>query len=313
LEYIENRGQVAGADPAAVSQQAKKRQINQIGTLGSGNHYLEVQYVEEIFDWETAKIFGLAPQQILVSIHCGSRGLGHQIGTDYLKILEAAAKKYQIPIRERELVCAPISSPEGRQYFAAVNAGINCAFANRQVITHLTRQSFARIMGVKPESITTFYEVGHNTVKQEKHLLDGVGKELMVHRKGATRAFGPGNLEVPAKYRPVGQPVLIGGTMGTHSYILHGTAQGMAETFGSACHGAGRAMSRMAAIKTFRADNLVQNLKNQGIIIKGHSKAGLAEEAPESYKDVDLVVNVMHEAGIIRKVAKLKPLICIKG
>jgi len=313
LEYTEENGCIDNARPANVSLKAKQRQFKQIGTLGSGNHYLEVQLVETIYDEKVAQVYRLAKDQILVSIHCGSRALGHQIGTDYLKILESASRKYKIFIRERELVCAPFKSAEGAEYFTAVNCGINCAFANRQALTHLTRLALRHALGIKAEEIKVFYDIGHNTVKVEKHLVDGAETKLLVHRKGATRAFGPGRAEIPEKYRSVGQPVLVGGTMGTHSYILHGTDLGMQETWGSACHGAGRVMSRMQAKRQWRADSLVQELKKQGIIIKGHSKAGLAEEAPGSYKDVDQVVNVMHNAGIAMKVAKVKPLIVIKG
>src|SRR3990172_4939495 len=231
LEYIEERGKIANARPENVSDKAKKRQLKQLGTLGSGNHYLEVQYVEEIFDAAAAKAFGLHQDQVIIFVHCGSRAYGHQIGSDYLQTLEAAAKKYAIPIRERELVCAPFNSPEGQKYYTAVNCGINMAFANRQAITHLTRLAFERAVGLKPEEITTLYEIAHNTVKVERHNVDGQEKELVVHRKGSTRAFGPNRPEVPAAYRAVGQPVLIGGTMGTHSYILHGTDKTMSDTF----------------------------------------------------------------------------------
>lgn len=312
LEHIEENGKVDGADPNNVSVKAKQRQFRQVGTLGSGNHYLEVQYVEQVFDEQAAKAYGLFQDQILVSIHCGSRALGHQIGTDYLKTLEVASKKYRIPIRERELVCAPIKSPEGKSYFSAVNAGINCAFANRQAIAHLTREAF-KVINVKPEEIQTFYEIGHNNVKLEKHDVDGKTKELLVHRKGSTRAFGPGREEVPKAYRRIGQPVLVGGTMGTSSYILHGTQLGMDETFGSAIHGAGRTMSRNQAKRQWRGDQVVQELAKKGIIIKGHSLSGVAEEAPNAYKVVDQVVDVMHYSGVAKKVVRVKPLISIKG
>lgn len=313
LEYTEENGRVGNARPTNVSLKAKKRQFKQIGTLGSGNHYLEVQIVDTIYDEKAATAYGLTKDQIIVSIHCGSRALGHQIGTDYLKILEQASRKYKIPIRERELVCAPFKSPEGVEYFTAVNCGINCAFANRQALTHLTRQAFNHALGIKEEEIKVFYDIGHNTVKVEKHKIKGEEKKLLIHRKGSTRAFGPEMDEIPVKYRSIGQPVLVGGTMGTHSFILHGTDLGMQETWGSACHGAGRAMSRIEAKRKWRADNLVRELAGKGIIIKGRSKAGLAEEAPGSYKDVDRVVNVMHNTGIAMKVAKVKPLIVVKG
>ncbi|MBN1582754.1 MAG: RtcB family protein, partial [Anaerolineae bacterium] len=320
LDYVEEGGRIDGADPATVSRKAKERELKQIGSLGSGNHYLEVQWVDRIDDPDAADAYGLFPGQILISIHSGSRALGHQIGSDYLKVLDAASRKYGIPIRERELVCAPINSPEGRDYLAAVCCGINGAFANRQALAHLAREAFHRALGVKPDAITTLYEVAHNTAKIETHTIrsgssgeSAVQKKVVVHRKGATRAFGPGHLALPEAYRQVGQPVLVGGTMGTCSYILHGTQQAMDETFGSALHGAGRVLSRKQATKQFRADTITRDLDRQGIVIRGHSKLGLAEEAPGAYKDVDRVVDVMDEAGIIRKVARVRPLICIKG
>lgn len=313
LEFTEEGGRIDGADPSVVSDRAKERQFKQVGTLGSGNHYLEVQYVEEVFDTDAARAYGVEEGQVLISIHCGSRALGHQIGTDYLKVLEAASRKYGIPIRDRELVCAPIKSPEGREYIAAVNCGINCAFANRQAISHLARGAFARITGVRPEEITLLYDVAHNTCKFENHEVDGEKKRLLVHRKGATRAFGPGREEVPSRYRPVGQPLLVGGTMGTASYILRGTEQGMRDAFGSAVHGAGRAMSRVQAKKTWRGTEVIRELADRGIIVRSKSKSGAAEEAPGAYKDVDEVVNIMDRAGVNAKVARLRPLVCVKG
>ncbi|MDP3787397.1 MAG: RtcB family protein [Candidatus Omnitrophota bacterium] len=313
LIFMEEEGCVKGADPKTVSYEAKKRGFNQVGTLGSGNHYLEVQYVSEIYDDKAAKIYGLFPGQILISVHCGSRALGHQIGTDYLKTLEAASRKYNIPIRERELVCAPFKSEEGRRYFAAINCGINAAFANRQALTHLTRKAFNSALGVDEKTIRTLYDIGHNTAKLEKHKINGQMKDLIVHRKGATRAFGPGRPEVPEAYRGIGQPVLVGGTMGTCSYILHGTEKGMEEVFGTAVHGAGRVSSREQAKRRWRGTDLIKQLKEEGIIIKGHSLPGLAEEAPGAYKDVTQVVNVVHNSGIAGKVAMSKPLISVKG
>ena len=313
LTFMEEEGCVKGADPETVSHEAKERGFNQVGTLGSGNHYLEVQYVSDIFDEKAAQVFGLFKDQVLVSIHCGSRALGHQIGTDYLKTLESASRKYSIPIRERELVCAPFASEEGQRYFRAINCGINAAFANRQVLGHLTRKAFASALGTDEKTIRTLYDIGHNTAKLEKHTVDGREKNLIVHRKGATRAFGPGRPEVPVTYRSVGQPVLVGGTMGTASYILHGTEKGMEEVFGTAIHGAGRVSSREAAKKRWRAKELIAELGKSGIIIKGHSLSGVAEEAPGAYKDVTQVVDVVHNAGIARKVAMSRPLISIKG
>ena len=313
LEYTEERGCVKDARPQNVSHRAKQRQFKQVGTLGSGNHYLEVQWVEEIYDEKAAKVYGIEKDQILVAIHCGSRALGHQIGTDYLKTLEEASRKYGIPIRDRELVCAPIKSEEGERYLTAVNCGINCAFANRQAISHLARASFARITGIKPEDIKLLYDVAHNTCKIETHTVDGREKKLLIHRKGATRAFGPGRPEIPLAYRSVGQPLLVGGTMGTASYILRGTEKGMEDCFGSAVHGAGRALSRMQAKRQWRGSEVIAELKEKGIIIKSRSKSDVAEEAPLAYKDVDKVVNIMHNAGVNHKVARLKPLLCVKG
>ncbi|MBI5344464.1 MAG: RtcB family protein, partial [Deltaproteobacteria bacterium] len=239
--------------------------------------------------------------------------LGHQIGTDYLKTLEAASRKYGIPIRDRELVCAPINSPEGKAYLSAVYCGMNCAFANRQALTHLTRSSFARVMGIRPEAIHLLYDVAHNTCKVETHNIAGVDKKVLIHRKGATRAFGPGRVEVPEKYRSVGHPLLVGGTMGTASYILRGTGKGMAECFGSAVHGAGRAMSRVQSKRQWSGSQIIKELGERGIIIRSGSKSGVAEEAPGAYKDVDKVVDIMHNAGVNQKVAKMRPVICVKG
>jgi tRNA-splicing ligase RtcB len=313
LEYVEENGRVEGADPAAVSVHAKQRQLKQVGTLGSGNHYLEVQYVDRVYDEEAARTFGLTKDRVVVSIHTGSRALGHQIGTDYLKVLKRASEKYHIPIRETELVAAPIESPEGRQYISAVQAGINCAFANRQAIGGLVRQAFNRVFSLHDKDIRTMYEVGHNNLKFEKHEVEGVEKKLLVHRKGATRAFGAGRREVPEKYRKVGQPVIVGGTMGTASYILVGTERGMSDTFGSAVHGAGRRKSRKQALREYRGGNIIDELGDRGILIKVHSRKGAAEEAPGAYKDVDDVVSIMEGAGVNSRVVRLKPLICIKG
>lgn len=311
LEFTEEKGCVSGAKPENVSELAMKREKKQVGTLGSGNHYLEIQYVDEIYDEKTAKVFGLEKDQVLVTIHCGSRALGHQIGTDYLKTLAEASRKYGIPIHERELVCAPIESDEGQRYISAVKCAINYAFANRQVIAALARKSFKRIF---PDSeLKMLYGVGHNTVKEEKHKIGGKLKNVWVHRKGSTRAFGPGREEIPKDYQTVGQPVLIGGTMGTYSYILAGTKKGMEKSFGSACHGAGRAMSRTRAKKTWYGKKIVQELLKKGIYIRGHSMLGLAEEAPGAYKPVEEVVNSAHNANLARKVVRVKPLGNIKG
>jgi tRNA-splicing ligase RtcB (3'-phosphate/5'-hydroxy nucleic acid ligase) len=313
LGFIESGGRLDGADPSAVSTRAKQRQLKQVGTLGSGNHYVEVQYVDEIYDADAANAFGLQLGQVTVMLHTGSRALGHQIGTDYLQTLEAASKKYGIPIRERELVCAPIGSPEGKAYYSAVMAGANCAFANRQVLTHLIREAFNDALGTTEDDIETLYEVAHNTVKFERHDVDGATKDLLVHRKGATRAFGPGRPEIPARYRHVGQPVLVGGTMGTSSYVLHGTDFGMDQTFGSALHGAGRAMSRRAAKKQYPTKSVIHHLSQLGITVRAHGKHAISEEAPGAYKDIESVIDAMHGSGIVQKVARVKPLVCLKG
>lgn len=311
LEYTEEFGKIEGADPSKVSQTAKKRQYKQVGTLGSGNHYLEVQYVEEVYNEKIAKIYGLEKDKILISIHCGSRALGHQIGTDYLKTLGQAAIKYNIPIKDRELACAPINSQEGQDYFAAMACGINTALANRQTIGHLTREAFHKII---PESkIKMLYDISHNTCKIEEHKVNGEKRKLYVHRKGATRAFGPGRKELPKEYMNAGQPVLIGGSMGTCSFVLAGTEHGTEQAFGSACHGAGRRMSRKQAYKQWNGEKIIQDLKEKGIIVKAHSHSGIAEEAPGAYKDVIEVVNSVHKAGLAEKIVKVKPIINIKG
>ena len=311
LDFTEDRGMVSGADPSAVSEVALRRERRQVGTLGSGNHYLEIQRVDEIYNPEVAQKFGLAVDDVVVTIHCGSRALGHQVGTDYLKSLAAASRKYGIPIRERELVCAPINSPEGRQYLSAVNCAINYAFANRQVITHLVRLGFEKVL--PKVEIHMLYDIGHNTCKVERHQIDGQSKEVYVHRKGATRAFGASRENIPSAYRGVGQPVIVGGTMGTASYILVGTEYGEQVAFASVCHGAGRRMSRKKAKKTWRGDRLVRELEAKGIYVRGHSFAGLAEEAPGAYKDVSEVIEAIHNAGLASKVARLQPMGCIKG
>ncbi|WP_018231819.1 RtcB family protein [Thioalkalivibrio thiocyanodenitrificans] len=311
LERIEEHGRMSGADPSAVSEQARKRQRNEMGTLGSGNHYLEVQHVTEIYDPAVADAFGLAGGQIMVSIHCGSRGLGHQIGTEFLREMAVSAARHGIDLPDRELACAPIRSELGERYLGAMRSAINCALANRQIITHLTRTVFARVL---PEArLDLLYDVSHNTCKVETHRIDGEPRQLYVHRKGATRAFGPGHPDLPEALRPVGQPVLIGGSMGTASYILAGTNEGEALSFNSACHGAGRAMSRHAATRQWRGRALVDELAARGILIRSPSLRGVAEEAPGAYKDVSAVVQATHDAGLARIVARVEPVICIKG
>lgn len=311
LERTEENGCMPGAQPGNVSEHAKKRQRDEIGTLGSGNHYLEVQRVAEIYDASAAAAFGLHVDDILVSIHCGSRGLGHQIGTEFLKKMVMAAPSFGIELPDRELACAPIRSDLGQQYLGAMRAGINCALANRQVLTHLTRKAFADIL--PRAQLDLLYDVSHNTCKEEEHTVEGKPRRLFVHRKGATRALGPGHASIPAALRDSGQPVLIGGSMGTASYILVGTQAGMTQAFGSACHGAGRAMSRHQAYKTWKGRQVIDELAARGILIRSPSGRGVAEEAPGAYKDVSAVVNAADAAGLSRKVARLEPLICIKG
>jgi tRNA-splicing ligase RtcB len=311
LRFIEENGRMASAKPQCVSDHAKKRQEEEVGTLGSGNHYLEVQKVSQIFDTTAATVFGISENDVVVSIHCGSRGLGHQIGTDFLPRMVKGAKEQGISLPEKELACAKINSDLGQEYLGAMNSGINCAVANRQVLTHLLRQVFADIL--PKANLTLLYDVSHNTCKLEEHEVGGRRRRLYVHRKGATRAFGPGHPALPAEYKAVGQPVLIGGTMGTSSYILAGTDEAMIRSFGSCCHGAGRAMSRTAAMRQWHGKDVVRRLAEQDILIRGASTKGIAEEAPEAYKDVHAVVEATEQAGLARKVAKLEPLICVKG
>lgn len=311
LEFVEEHGRIEGAVPEHVSTLAKKRQRGEMGTLGSGNHYLEVQVVDRIYDTAVATAFGIRPGQIIVSIHCGSRGLGHQVGTDYLVSLAKAAGRLGIELPDRELACAPIHSPEGQQYIGAMNAAINCALANRQILAHLTRQTFAREF--PHATLETLFDVSHNTCKTERHVVDGERRLLFVHRKGATRAFGPGHPALPQRYRDVGQPVIIGGSMGTGSYILCGTPESEQRAFSSASHGAGRAMSRHQALKQWHGRQLIDELAGQGILIRTRSMRGAAEEAPGAYKDVDLVAEATEQAGLARRVAFLRPQVCVKG
>jgi tRNA-splicing ligase RtcB len=311
LRFIEANGCMRGADPSQVSEQAKKRQLEEMGTLGSGNHYLEVQQVAEIYDAQAAAAFGIEEGDIKISIHCGSRGLGHQIGTDFLKLMATSAKQCGLELPEKELACAPLDSPAGKRYLGAMRSGINCALANRQILTHLVREALET---VSPKAnVRLLYDVSHNTCQEEEHSVDGKRRRLFVHRKGATRAWGPGRAELPAEYRAVGQPVLIGGTMGTSSYILAGTEQSERLAFGSACHGAGRSMSRNAATRQFHGKEVVGRLAAQGVLIRSRSMRGIAEEAPGAYKDVSEVVEATDQAGLARKAARLVPLICVKG
>ncbi|KAB2849049.1 MAG: RtcB family protein [Hyphomicrobiaceae bacterium] len=311
LERIEERGCASGADPAAVSDHARKRQRREMGTLGSGNHYLEVQEIAELFDEPVATAYGLKRGECVVAIHCGSRGLGHQIGTEFLREMAVLAEQHGITLPDRELACAPIKSDLGRRYLGAMRAAINCALANREIIGHLARQVFARFF--RHGELPLMFDVSHNTCKLEPHDVDGTLRQLYVHRKGATRAFGPGHPSLPDALRPWGQPVLIGGSMGTGSYVLVGSAESELRAFSSACHGAGRQMSRHAATRTWWGRQVIDDLRAQGIIIKSPSARGVAEEAPGAYKDVRAVVDAAEAAGLAKKVARLKPLICIKG
>jgi tRNA-splicing ligase RtcB len=311
LERIEEHGCMADAKPDEVSAHAKNRQRDEMGTLGSGNHYLEVQRVASVCEPSVASAFRLDPDAVVVSIHCGSRGLGHQVGTEFLKRMVTAAPGYGIDLPDRELACAPIGSPLGQAYLGAMRAGINCALANRQIITHLVRGAFERI--VPGARLTLLYDVSHNTCKVESHDVDGRARRLFVHRKGATRALGPGHPDLPPVFQSIGQPVLIGGTMGTASYVLVGTATSGSRSFGSSCHGAGRAMSRHAAVKRWQGRQVMRELAERGILIRSPSPRGVAEEAPGAYKDVTAVVDAADAAGLSRKVARLEPLVCVKG
>jgi tRNA-splicing ligase RtcB len=311
LERIEEHGRMRGARPDQVSDQAKKRQRAEMGTLGSGNHYAEVQEVVEVYDRHGAAAFGLRPGDVLLSIHCGSRGLGHQIGTDFLKRMTVDAPRHGLSPPDRELACAPIDSALGEAYLGAMRAGINCALANREILTHLARLAFAEHF--PRADLRLLYDVSHNTCKVEEHQVDGRRRRLFIHRKGATRAYGPGHPDLPEPLRAVGQPVLIGGTMGTASYVLVGTAEGERRSFGSACHGAGRAMSRHQATRQWQGREVVDDLARQGIVVRSPSLRGVAEEAPGAYKDVGAVVDASEAAGLARKVARLRPLVCVKG
>lgn len=314
LNHIESGGCLKDANPEAVSIKARNRGFDQLGTIGAGNHFIEIQKVDQIFFEEAAEVLGIFKNQICVMIHTGSRGFGHQIATDYIRKFMLAMVKYGIKLPDRELAAAPFSSEEGQQYWQAMSAGANFAWANRQLITHMIRKAWEKVLNINPEDLKIVYDVAHNIGKKENHLDEkGNRIEVLVHRKGATRAFGPGNIEVPEDYRKIGQPVIIPGSMGTASYILVGTNQTMEETFGSSCHGAGRVMSRSKAKRIIHGASLKRELERRGIIIKAGSMSGLAEEAPEAYKDVDSVVDVVHGAGIAKRVARLVPVAVIKG
>lgn len=315
LEYIEERGRIDGANAEFVSQRAFERGRSQLGTLGSGNHFLEVGYVAEIYDGEAASVLGLELDQVTVIIHCGSRGFGHQVCTDYLDVMNRAVQKYGIELPDRQLCCAPINSPEGQKYLQAMRCAVNYAFANRQIIAAWTREAFEKALNMSPRDIglRVVYEVAHNIAKIEKHIVNGKEKKVCVHRKGATRAFAPGSSEIPAAYKAIGQPVLIPGDMGRYSYVLVGADGAMENTFGSTCHGAGRAMSRRKAKRTAKGRAIARELEDQGIYVKASSRRTIDEEIPEAYKDVANVVDACQLAGISKKVAQLRPLGCIKG
>jgi tRNA-splicing ligase RtcB len=311
LAHAEEGGQMEQADPGQVSDHAKERQKAETGTLGSGNHYLEVQAVDQVYAPDAADAYGLSPGTVVVSIHCGSRGLGHQVATDYGKRMLAESNRLGLKLRDRELACAPLASNLGQAYYGAMNAAINCALANRQVLTHLARLAFAELF--PRAALPLLFDVCHNTAKLETHVVEGDKRRLLVHRKGATRAFGPGHPSLPPDLRAAGQPVFIGGSMGTASYILAGTSEGMARSFGSACHGAGRAMSRKQAAKRWKGREVVERLHREGVEIRTPSFRGVAEESPGAYKDVAEVVEATQAAGLARIVARVRPLVCVKG
>lgn len=311
LEHAEERGCLSEADPSLVSDIAKKRGYHQLGTLGSGNHFLEVQRVEHIFDSNAAKGYGLFLDQVVVAIHCGSRGLGHQVCTDYVRKMLPLLLSSGIRLPDPELACAPADSAEGRQYLAAMAAAANFAWANRQMIAHHLRLEWQLLF--PGAHLSLLYDVCHNIAKRETHYIGKKEKDVLVHRKGATRAFGPGRMEVPSAYREIGQPVLIPGTMGTASYILRGTQAAMEQTFGTVCHGAGRRLSRHAAKQQVEGKELRERLQREGIVVRCFSSAGLIEEAPEAYKDIDAVVSTVEGAGLSHKVARLRPIAVIKG
>jgi tRNA-splicing ligase RtcB len=315
VEHTEESGSLPGADPTKVGNRAKDRGLTQVGSLGSGNHFLELDVVQEVYDPDTAGVFGLREGQVVVQIHCGSRGFGHQVCDDYVKSLQSAVKKYNITLPSRQLVCAPINSPEGRAYYGAMACAVNYAFVNRQVLAMGAREAFERVLAGKVSDFNLYqvYDVAHNIAKFEGHQVDGQTRRLCVHRKGATRCFPPGHQGVPAAYRDAGQPVLVPGSMGTASYVLAGQEKAMELTFGSTCHGAGRTMSRTQARKRVWGHDLRDELEEGGIVVRASSMKGLAEEAPKAYKDVSRVVETVHGLGIAHKVVRLQPLGVIKG
>lgn len=315
LPKIESGGCMEGADPSLISNKAYERGRAQQGTLGSGNHFLEIQYVDEIFDERAANILGLFKDHVTLMIHTGSRGFGHQVCTDFLQVMERAAQKYRIPLYDKELACAPYDSPDARDYLAAMRAAANYAWANRQCIMHWAREVFMKQFGLPPGKLgmNLLYDVAHNIAKVEEHEINGVRKKLIVHRKGATRAFPPGHPELPDVYKPLGQPVLIPGDMGRSSFVLLGTQKAMEETFGSTCHGAGRLMSRHQAIRRAKGRSIRKEMEDKGIIVRSAGRETLAEEMSDAYKDISNVVEVVHRAGISTKVVRLRPLGVIKG
>jgi tRNA-splicing ligase RtcB len=315
LKHSEEQGAMDGADPGNVSERAFKRGQGGLGTLGSGNHFIEVSFVEQIFDEKLAEAYGLFPDQVVFWVHSGSRGLGHQVCTDYLQVMRRAVSKYGISLPDRQLDCAPTMSDEGKHYFSAMASAANYAWANRQVLAHYVRESAGKVFGKSPESLGMhlLYDVAHNIGKLEVHDVGGTTKKVLVHRKGATRAFGPGHKDVPERYRHVGQPVLIPGDMGTGSYILSGTERAMALSFGSACHGAGRALSRTQARRAITVKDLKDQLASYGVYVQSATTKGLVEEAPGAYKDVGAVVEATAQAGLARKVARVRPMGVIKG
>ena len=315
LDFIEENGCISDADPSAVDERPWQRGADQLGTLGSGNHFLEIGRIEDIFHPHAARVFGLEPDGIVILIHCGSRGFGYQICDDYLKVTQQATKKYGISIPDRQLACAPITSGEGQAYLGAMRCAANYAFANRQVIMHLTEQAVMKALDItdREAGVRPIYDICHNIAKFETHEVDGTRRRVCMHRKGATRAFGPGSEHIPEAYRSIGQPVLIPGDMGRYSYLTVGTDRAMQETFGSSCHGAGRHMSRKKAMAASKGRDMIQELRDRGVEIQATGKRTIAEEMPHAYKDVSDVVNVMHDAGIALKVAKFRPLGVIKG
>ena len=316
LQTTEENGEMKEVNTDYISARAKERGIPQVGTLGSGNHFLEVGVIDEIYEKDIAQVMGIDDiGQVMLYVHCGSRGLGHQVADDYIKVMVTAMQKYGIQVPDRQLACAPVNSPEGKHYLTAMRGAANYAWANRQCITHWVREAFCRVTGIseKEAGLELIYDVTHNIAKIEEHEAGGMNEQLCVHRKGATRAFPPGHPDVPEKYRSIGQPILIPGDMGRMSYILVGTEQAMKETFGSTCHGAGRMQSRSAMKKRLSGRDVLDQLASDGILVRAGSMSGLAEEAPQAYKDVESVVNVAHGAGISRKVARTRPIAVVKG